>query len=390
MDIWCTISPVPLAWRQLSQQRVRLAAAVLGVTFAVVLVLMQLGFRTALYASAVRLHEQLAADLILISPQYAYLGLSKPFPQRRLYQARAHAAVIAATPLSFDIAPWRNPETGLTRNMLVVAVDPGTHAVQVPGVPEQVYRTRVADTLLFDADSRPEFGVRPALLRGGRRFAVEIAQRRVFINGVFHLGTGFAVDGTTIASRSTFEHLFPRRQEGMIDIGLLRLRPGADANSVRADLAATLPNDVEVLTKSGFIAREQRYWAQTTPIGYVFAIGVIIGLAVGAVIVYLVLFVNVAEHLPEFATLKAIGFTDHALFGVVLQQALILGVLGFVPGVAVCCGLNAVTARATHLPLELSFGTGALVFCLTVAMCGVSGALALRKVHAVDPAEVFA
>jgi putative ABC transport system permease protein len=147
---------------------------------------------------------------------------------------------------------------------------------------------------------------------------------------------------------------------------------------------------VEVLTKAQFMTREQAYWRQNTPIGYVFTFGVIMGLAVGAVVVYLILFVNVTERLPEFATLKAIGFADAALFGIVGQQALLLAVAGFVPGALICRGLYRLTAHATRLPLELTPGTGMLVFALTLLMCGVSGVMALRKVRAADPAEVFA
>jgi putative ABC transport system permease protein len=200
-------------------------------------------------------------------------------------------------------------------------------ALRLPGLAEQLYETRLPDGLLFDAASRPEYGVRPALLRS-QGLSAELGQRRVFVSGAFDLGTGFAVDGTTVGSRSTFLRLFPYRGSGLIDIGLLRLRAGADPDAVRAELAAALPKDVEVLTKAGFIAREQAYWRQNTPIGYVFTFGVVMGLVVGAVIVYLILFVNVAERLPKYATLKAIGFTDRALFSVVLQQAIILAVLG--------------------------------------------------------------
>jgi putative ABC transport system permease protein len=139
--------------------------------------------------------------------------MSTPFSQRRLYQARAHPAVISATPLSFDLAPWRNPATGQTRAILVIGVDPARRTLELAGVSNALYRTRVADTLLFDADSRPEFGVGPALLNSGRRFAGELAHRRVFVDGAFHLGTGFAVDGNIIASRSTFQQLFPHRRE---------------------------------------------------------------------------------------------------------------------------------------------------------------------------------
>jgi heterocyst specific transport system permease protein len=388
MGLWSTLSPVPLAWRQLTDQRVRFAVAVLGVTFAVVLVLMQLGFSDALYASAVRLHQHLAADVVLISPQYSYLAISKPFSERRLQQARSHPDVASVTSLSFDLAPWKNPVTGHTRNILVIGVDPSTTPLQLPGLTEQLRRTRLPDTLLSDAASRPEYGIQPAALGAGHRLTAEVARRRIFVE--FDLGTSFAVDGNAVTGRSTFLRLFPYRQERLIDIGLVRLHAGSNPERVRVELAALLPSDVEVLTKAGFIAREQAYWRRNTPIGYVFTFGVVMGLVVGAVIVYLVLFVNVAERLPEFATLKAIGFADGALFSVVLQQALILAALGFAPGMLMCCGLYRLTAHATHLPLELTFDTSGLVFVLTLFMCCASGALALRKVRAADPAEVFA
>ena len=390
MSVWSTMFPVPLAWRQLVEHRARCAVAVLGVAFAVVLVLMQLGFSNALYASAVRLHQSLAADLVLISPQYSYLGLSKPFARRRLDQTRSDPAVMAVTPLSFDMGAWKNPETGATRNLLVIGVDPSASVLRLRGLTEQLPRIHRADVILFDAASRPEFGVQAAALRSGGGLTAELGRRRVVVDGVFDLGTSFAVDGSTVTSESTFLRLFPHRREGLIDIGLVRLHPGSRADAVRARLTGTLPADVEVLTKAQFMTREQAYWRQNTPIGYVFTFGVIMGLAVGAVVVYLILFVNVTERLPEFATLKAIGFADAALFGIVGQQALLLAVAGFVPGALICCGLYRLTAHATRLPLELTPGTGILVFALTLLMCGVSGVMALRKVRAADPAEVFA
>jgi putative ABC transport system permease protein len=284
MSLWSTFSPVPLAWRQLLEHRTRFAVALLGVTFAVVLVLMQLGFSNALYASAVRLHQHLAADLVLISPEYSYLAISQPFTEHRLTQARRHSGVAAVAPLSFDLAPLKNPRTGRTRNLLVLGLDPTTETLTLPKLNEQLRRTHLADALLFDSASRPEYGVQPAAVRDGRRVSVELARRRIFVDGVFDLGTSFAVDGNTVTSRTTFLRLFPHRREGLIDIGLIRLHPGADSERVRAELAATLPKDVEVLTKQGFIEREQAYWRKNTPIGYVFTFGVVMGL-VGAVIV---------------------------------------------------------------------------------------------------------
>jgi putative ABC transport system permease protein len=367
-----------------------LVVATAGVVFAVVLIFMQLGFSDALFVSAVRLHRCLDADLVLISPQYSYLGMSKAFSQRRLYQARADAGVASATALSFEVVPWKNRDTGQTRGIFVLGLDSSSAPLQLPGLNEQLHRLRVSDAVLFDRSSRPEFGVMPAALPLGRPLVAELANRQVFVNGFFDLGTGFAVDGNVFTERTTFLRLLPHRREGLIDIGLVRLRGGVDAEATRRALSAALPKDVEVLTKQGFIEREQAYWRRNTPIGYVFTFGVIMGFFVGAVIVYQVLFVNVADHLAEYATLKAVGFTDGSLVFIVLQQAVLLAVLGFVPGLLLSYQFYKLAAQGTLLPLQLTLGTCLVVFALTVLMCSVSGAAALRKVRTADPAEVFA
>jgi len=144
-----------------------------------------------------------------------------------------------------------------------------------------------------------------------------------------------------------------------------------------------------VLTKADFVARERAYWASATPIGYVFAFGAIMGLVVGAIIVYQILFADVAEHLREYATLRAIGYRSRFVSGIVMQQATILAVLGFLPGAFAAHLLYGAAARATLLPLYLTTERALVVLGLTLAMCALSGFLALRKVRRLDPAEVF-
>ena len=158
---------------------------------------------------------------------------------------------------------------------------------------------------------------------------------------------------------------------------------------MRDELRRTIPHDVDVLTKADFIQREIKYWATTTPIGFVFNFGVVIGIVVGAIIVYQILFADISEHLPEYATLKAMGFTNGYVVSVVVQQACLLALLGFVPGLVVSAGLYHLTATATRLPMQLTVGTGLLVLILTVGMCIVSAAIAMRKVRSADPAEIF-
>jgi len=378
-----------LAWSQLARQPARFAVALAGVVFAVVLILMQLGFSDALYASSVRLHQCLAGDLILIHPHYLYLANSKPFSQRRLYQALQTEGVASVSRLYYELAPWKHPRTGTTRNLLVIGVEPISGPLTFANLSDPHERVRVPEKVWFDRQSRPEFGF-AEVYDIERPLLAEINNRRVEIAGTYDLGPSFAVDGSVVTSEDNFLRLLPHRRRGLVDIGVIALKPEVDVRIIQAEIAGRLPNDVQVLTKAEFVAREQAHWRRNTPIGYVFGFGVLMSFVVGSIIVYQILFVNVADRLRDYATLKAIGYRDRYLYGVVLQQAGLLSVLGFLPGALLCIGLYSVTAAATRLPMVLSVQTCLLVFALTVLMCAFSGAAALRKVSAADPAEVFA
>jgi putative ABC transport system permease protein len=383
------ISPPRLAWLQLWRQKVRFGVAIAGVTFAVVLVFMQVGFEGALYQTAVKLHERLNADVVLIHPNYNIAAFPTQLSRRRLYQALGFRGVRSVTPLYTGLGRWTNPVTGKTRDIFVIGVDPAEEVLAMDEVNAQRDLIRYPDVVLYDELSRPEFGPVAASVRAGREVVTEVSQHRVVVRGLFRLGVSFGIDATCITSDANFQRLFPYRGPGLISVGLIRVEPGADPRAVRDRLAAGLPHDVEVLTKPEYIEREMRYWAAATPIGFVFRFGVIIGLVVGAIIVYQILFADIADHLAEYATLKAIGYTNLYLAGVVLMEALILAVAGYALGVALCVRLYRITESATMLPMRLAPGRGAVVLGLTIVMCWASGLLAMRKLRAADPAEIF-
>ena len=166
-------------------------------------------------------------------------------------------------------------------------------------------------------------------------------------------------------------------------------REPRDAAEVQARIKAVIPLDVRVLTRDEFMDLEIQYWNKTTPIGYIFAFGAIMGFVVGAIIVYQILFADVSEHLNEYATLRAIGYRNRFVSGIVLQQAAILAVLGYLPGLAIVWWLYGKAAAATNLPLYVTQERAITVFLMTLAMCAISALLAVRKVRRLDPAEVF-
>jgi len=175
----------------------------------------------------------------------------------------------------------------------------------------------------------------------------------------------------------------------MIELGLLWVDPGSEPKTVADTLKRSLPPDVKILTKDELIAQEVEYWRHNTPIGYVFSFGVVMGLVVGTIIVYQILFADVSDHLSEYATLKAMGYTNGFLFALVLSEAVVLAVCGFLPGFFISWQLYKGTEAATGLPMLMTAPLSLAVLALTVFMCCVSGAITLRKVRSADPAEVF-
>jgi putative ABC transport system permease protein len=190
-------------------------------------------------------------------------------------------------------------------------------------------------------------------------------------------------------SDQNFMRFFPQRSASHVQIGLVKLKPGAGVERVRAALTQNLARDVIVLTKQGYIDREKAYWNSATPIGTVFRFGVIMGLFVGAIIVYQILYADISDHLAEYATLKAMGYTGRYLVVVVLMEALILAIAGFLPGTAVSAWAYRLTAGQTNLPMRLTTVTSGMVFGLTVLMCWTSALIAIRKLSSADPAEIF-
>ena len=381
---------VPLGWLQLKAQKLRLGSAIMGITFAVILIFVQLEFREALHVSAVRYHTAMDYDLAMLSPKTDFMVSSKQFPRARLYQVLGFSGVESATAVYMRLVSWRNPaDPSNARNILAIGFDPSEPGLERILSAEQIEAIKIPDQVIFDRRGRDEYGPVAELLDVGKPVSAEINDRRVSIAGMYQVGTSFGLDGGVITSDLNFLRILPTRKKAAIDFGLIKLKQGQNATEVQAQIRRVIPKDVHVLTRQEFMNLEIEYWNKTTPIGYIFAFGAVMGLIVGLIIVYQILFADVQDHLKEYATLKAMGYTHGYLRNVVLQEAIILAVLGFLPGMGIAQLVFIKGADATRLPLEMSVASALGVFALTVAMCAGSGMMALRKLRAVDPAEVY-
>lgn len=374
---------IPLAWLNLQHDKTRTATALAGTTFAVVLVLMQLGFFRSVIHTAGVVYQELDFDVVITSVRYQQMLKPGEFDDIRLMTARSVAEVRDAMPVSIGMQLYRNPETGLKRSILVIGVDPGRHYVKVLR-PEQMPLVMPADRVLMDELSRPEYGERRAGLKS------QIGSQAVEVVGLFHLGCGFGADGTVVTSIETFANLFPPRPPEQISLGLVKVVDGVDPATVVERLRSVLPNDVTVMTRKDFLKQEQYYWVVKTSVGVIFALGVAVSIMVGAMVVYQVLSADITKRMPEYATLKAIGYPESFLTKVILTQATIIGAVGFVPGWLLAGALYAVTQVQAHLFMEMGLFMPIAVFFVSVAMCAAAGLISLRKVAKAAPADLFA
>ncbi|MEA5507564.1 ABC transporter permease DevC [Halotia wernerae UHCC 0503] len=379
----------PLGWLQLSHEKSRLLVALSGIAFADLLMFMQLGFQTALYDSNTKLHRSLRSDIVLIGSQTRNVQRISTFSRRRLYQAMDVPGVKSAEAMYISNMIWKNPQTRRDTEILVIGFNPDKPAFDFPGVIQKLPEIKLPDTVLFDRAARGDYQKTIAQLELGNTVKTEVERRTVTITGLFTLGASFSADGTLITSDQNFLRLFPRQLASSVSVGLIQIQPGFDRKHVVAALKAHLTDDIKVLTHEQFIEFENDFWRRNSPIGFIFSIGVSMGFAVGVILVYQVLSTDVNAHVREYATFKAMGYCNYYLLGVVFEEAVILAVLGFMPGVAVSLGLYYLTRSATNLPIYMTAIRALQVLVLTIIMCTISGAIATRKLQSADPADMF-
>ena len=380
---------IPLSWMLLTRQPVRLLVALAGISFAGILMFMQLGFRDGLFDASVTVHRLFDADLVLISPRSASSVRMAGFPRRRLIQTLADPSVEGVTPVHWGLMLWRNPETRRNRAILALGFNPDDPFFLDPGLADQTGVLKQKGRILFDRLSRPEFGPIADWYNEGKVVETEISGNRVRVEGLVSLGTSFGADGNLLTSTETFLDLMPQKSPGGIEVGLIRLEPGTNPDLAVERLQQRLPDDVTVLTKQGFIDFEQNYWKSSTSIGFIFTLGAAMGFVVGCVIVYQVLYTDVSDHLPEYATLMAMGYRMSHLLGVVMREGFYLAALGYVPAYIAGQGLYWFVRDATKLPVGMDPARAITVLVMILVMCMLSSLLAMRRLIDADPAEIF-
>ncbi|MCP9816581.1 FtsX-like permease family protein [Synechococcus sp. GreenBA-s] len=386
------LADLPLAWLQLKRQPIRYLVAVTGIGFAALLMYMQLGFQSGLLNSATTFYEALDTDLILISPGTLNSGNFQQFPQSLLYNALGVEGVKQVIPIYVANVNAQRLGGVKPTSLRLIGFDPATNVLKLPEVTAQLDKLRIPNYVLFDARGNRNTGpVAPAVKRNGYQEMLLSDFSKTFrIVGLFKLGSIFAADSNLISSDSTAINLAYRQiNAGEISLGAVRLSDPSQVPRVQEFLRQRYGRELQVLTKAELISQERNYWNTSSSFGIIFGFGTIMGILVGGVVVYQVLYTDVTDHLKEYATLKAMGFSDTFLLVIVVQEAIILAVSAFIPATLASAALYAFLTSASGIRIEMSSDKILLVGSLTLGVCAASSAIAIRKLADADPASVF-
>ncbi|BAZ08800.1 DevC protein [Calothrix sp. NIES-4071] len=379
----------PLGWLQLKRHKGRLLIAVSGIAFADILMFMQLGFQSALFDSNTRLNQTILADIVLMNSQAKNTDNISTFPRRRLIDASDVPGVKATEPMYISMVTWRNPQTRKKAKVRAVGFNLEQPSLNIPEANAQVEKIMLPDSFLFDKKARGEYQQVFAQVEAEKEVTTEIDRRTITINGLFNFGASFTTDGLLISSTDNFLRLFPHQKASSLNLGLIYIESGYKSNQIATRLKEHLPEDVKVLTREEFVNFEKDYLIRESPIVFIFGFGVAMGFFIGVILVYQILSTDVNSHLHEYATFKAIGYSNIYLLKVVFEEAIIIAIVGYIPGFIIPVGLYQLAANATNLPIYMTMIRAIFVFIMTLLICLISGVIATHKLQSADPADLF-
>lgn len=372
---------VPLALRNATHNKFRTLLALSAITFAVVLIFMQLALFDTCESSANVVTDMFDYDLLLTSMQYYNLLQPGDVDLSRLYLVRSVPGVATVCPVYLASVPRRSVDDGSRSMLMMIGLSPQDPVFAKQEVVALLPRLQRTDTALMDRRSLANFGT----IHEGQ--VAEIAGRRIEVAGLFSNGGGMSAGSLLIVSDRTFSHLgLPLNQA---TLGLIKLQPGADPATVAGALRQRLSQDVSVWQRDDYRDREVGYWVWVKPIGVIFRSGVFIGLVVGAVILYQVLANDISNRLREYATLKAMGYSDWRIKSTVFQQGVLYALASYLAGLLGAFGLYWLMSVNIGLPVPMTLARAGFVLGLLLLLSVFSGALALRKLTAANPADLF-
>ncbi|MBW4573729.1 MAG: ABC transporter permease [Aphanothece sp. CMT-3BRIN-NPC111] len=410
---------VSLARKNLLEDIPRFLVAQAGIMFAVSLVTIQTGIFNGFTRSAAKLIDNSEADIWVASESMVYIDLTLPIPQAHVAQAQQVAGVERAEALIVRGSIWRHPSGEITP-VRVIGFDPNGQLF----IPRNITQGSLSDlkqpySVIVDTTNLNSLNVKrindlaevstlPARVVGfterNRSTASNAFMFTSLDNANAYLTSGLTSSlsctlpsgAKGIECTNTYAKPDPSSTPAPKQLAasdpityvLIQAQPGQDLQALKQKIEASLPN-TRAYTRTEIVEKTQYYWQKRTGIGFLLGLGAAVGVIVGAIVVSQILYSSVTDHLQEFGTLKAMGASDWVIYGVIIEQALWMAILGYLPGMVLCSGVAAWTFTTQGIIILITPLTAIAALGITVVMCVSSAIFAIQKVTRVDPAIVF-
>lgn len=370
----------PLARRNLLHDKVRLGVTLTGIVFAVVLIVVELGLFVGFTVTTSSIIDKSKVDFWIVSKHTPYIEQGGAFSERKLYQVLATPGVAAADKYIVHWAQWKTP-SGAEESVQVVGFNPNT-GIGGPWnvVAGNVEDLKTPDAIMLDELYKEKLGV----TRIGELF--EITGRRARVVGFTRGIRAFTTTPYVFTSFKNAQDFAQMRQDQTYFI-LVRAAAGTNLRDLQRQLEERV-RDVDVLPTSRFSSMTRIYWMFTTGAGVAVLIAALLGLVVGVVVVAQTIYATTMDHIREFGTLKAMGAPNSYVYRVIMTQAAISAVAGYVLAMLVSVFIVRASqsgGAAIIMPWQMAVG----IFFLTLLMCIVAAIVSIKKVTSLDPAMVF-
>jgi putative ABC transport system permease protein len=376
------ISCVAVALDNLTERRLRLAAALSGVAVALFLLLLQVAILDAMRAKITQLFDDMNFDLAIVPDTYQFLLTFETFNRVALNEASSTGDVAGTYGLNVDVVHWIQQPSKRDSYMFLVGLDDPGEFVRDPVIRAGFGNLTGPHSILIDDDSQAEMGSLETGTTG------QIRGENLAVSGHFNLGLFFYAPGGAIVRNTEFPRL-AGRDPRVISIGLLRLVPGVRPEDAKARLIERLPANLLVLTQDELLEQERAYFLSTKPIGLLIYISMLIACVVSTVIMIQVLSTEISTRMKEYAVLKAMGFSTSFVYGIGMAQASILGLGGLLPATLAGAGALWIVHDRTHLSSQLTPALTGTMVAITVGLSMIAALLVIHRIRHADPAELF-
>ncbi|WP_341881029.1 FtsX-like permease family protein [Synechococcus sp. UW140] len=384
---------LPLAIKQLKDSPIKTAAATAGICFSNVLVFFQLGLLESIYQSQSRPYSLLDGEIVIVSSRFKRLSQSPTISISEIMRAKGVEGVAKVSTLSIELGTVLIKSEGMTTNAQIYGIDPLNSALDTEKIGLDLKLVDLYERAAIDTLSRPSY-VRDAKREMIQKnsYRTNLIDKRILINSTAKIGSTFASDMSLVMSQNNLLHYYPKRNQHIANLGVVKISKNYAKERVKKALSEKLfPNGgtVSAMLIEEISKTEMNYWSKNTALTFIFGLGVIVGFVVSGIILYQILYSDVISHLPEYATLLALGYTNIFVIKIVFTQALILTLMSFPFSILISMGLYSIMMSASNLLIYMTIGRAIIVASLSIATSMISCYIATNKLREVDPSTLY-